>query len=180
MTDNNGRTGTPSVVDARPPAIAAEHAQNPDNAHQTRHTRQRAIVLGASMGGLLAARVLADFYRTVTVVERDVLPTDAVNRRGVPQGSQIHALAARGSQILDELFPGFLGELVGGGAPIWNDGDYSKLCISIGGHQLVRSGSSPKPQSMSICFPSRPFLERNVRQRVRAIPNVTILEAMTC
>ena len=139
-------------------------------------TRQRAIVLGASMGGLLAARVLADFCQTVTVIERDVLPTDPVNRRGVPQGRQIHALAARGSQILDELFPDFLDELVAGGAPIWDDGDYSKLCISVGGHQLVRSGTSPKPQSMSICFPSRPLLEWNVRRRARAIPNVTILD----
>jgi len=30
---------------------------------------ERAVVLGASMGGLLAARVLADFYRTVTVID---------------------------------------------------------------------------------------------------------------
>ncbi len=45
-----------------------------------------AVVLGASMGGLLAARVLADFYRTVTVIERDELPDDPVTRKGVPQG----------------------------------------------------------------------------------------------
>ena len=65
MSDNTLPTGTPSVVDARPPAIAGEHAQNPDDAHQmTRHTRQHAIALGASMGGLLAARVLADFYQS--------------------------------------------------------------------------------------------------------------------
>jgi hypothetical protein len=43
---------------------------------------QHAVVLGASMGGMLAARVLADFYQTVTVVERDVLPDDPTNRRG--------------------------------------------------------------------------------------------------
>jgi phytoene dehydrogenase-like protein len=45
---------------------------------------ERAVVIGASMGGLLAARVLTDFYRTVTVVERDVLPDGPANRRGVP------------------------------------------------------------------------------------------------
>jgi 2-polyprenyl-6-methoxyphenol hydroxylase-like FAD-dependent oxidoreductase len=119
---------------------------------------QHAVVLGASMSGLLAARVLAESYRTVTVVERDVLPTAPVNRRGVPQGRQIHAIQARGSQILDELFPDLLEELVAGGVAIWDDGDYSKLSISVGGHQLVRSGTSPNPQSMSICFPSRPLL----------------------
>jgi glycine/D-amino acid oxidase-like deaminating enzyme len=42
-----------------------------------------AVVLGASMAGLLAARTLSDFFQTVTVVERDVLPDDATNRRGV-------------------------------------------------------------------------------------------------
>ena len=47
---------------------------------------EHAVVLGASMSGLLAARVLADFYRSVTVVERDVLPTETAQRRGVPQG----------------------------------------------------------------------------------------------
>jgi 2-polyprenyl-6-methoxyphenol hydroxylase-like FAD-dependent oxidoreductase len=85
-----------------------------------------AIVLGASMGGMLAARVLADFYRTVTVVERDVLPDDPANRKAVPQGRQPHILLARSSQVLDELFPGFLDELVDGGAPVWNDGDPSR------------------------------------------------------
>src|ERR1700739_1898300 len=76
-----------------------------------------AVVLGASMGGLLAARVLADFYDAVTVVERDVLPDTAANRRGVPQGRHSHLLLGRGSQILGELFPGLLDELVAAGAP---------------------------------------------------------------
>jgi len=147
-----------------------------DTQHIVERTRWHAIVLGASIGGLLAARVLSDFYETVTLVERDVLPTHPVNRRGVPQGRQIHALAARGSQIIDGLFPGLLNDLVAGGAPIWNDGDYAKLHIAVGGHQIVRSGRSPKPQAMSIHFPSRPFLEWHVRQRVRAIPNVAILD----
>ena len=68
---------------------------------------EHAVVLGASMSGLLAARVLSDFYRTVTVVERDVLPADDAQRRGVPQGQHTHALWPRGSQILDTFFPGF-------------------------------------------------------------------------
>ncbi len=135
-----------------------------------------AVVLGGSMGGLLAARVLADFYRNVTVVERDVLPAAPVNRRGVPQGMQLHAIQARGTAILDELFPNFQAELTAGGVASWNDGDLSKLSISVGGHQLVSSGRTPSALSMSISFPSRPFLEWNVRRRVRAIPNVAFLE----
>jgi flavin-dependent dehydrogenase len=51
-----------------------------------------AVVLGASISGLLAARVLADCYSSVTVVERDVLPEQSVNRRGVPQGALPHPI----------------------------------------------------------------------------------------
>ncbi|BBZ52295.1 FAD-dependent oxidoreductase [Mycobacterium heidelbergense] len=133
-----------------------------------------AVVLGASMGGLLAARVLADFYDRVTVVERDVLPFDPVNRHGVPQGRLIHAALARCTQILDELFPGFVDELAASGVGSWDDGDLSKLWLSVGGHQAVRSGRAPN--SPVIWFPSRPLLEWNVCRRTKAIPNVMFLE----
>lgn len=134
-----------------------------------------AVVLGASMGGLLAARVLADFYDRVTVVERDLLPTGPQNRRGVPQGKQIHACLARLTQILDELFPGFSDELVAAGTNHWDDGDFSRLDASFGGHRMVRSGFAPN--APRILSPSRPVLEHHVRQRVRRIGNITFQEA---
>ncbi|BCI51372.1 hypothetical protein NIIDNTM18_06500 [Mycolicibacterium litorale] len=94
---------------------------------------EHAVVCGASMAGLLAARVLTDHYDRVTVVERDVLTDEAVARKGVPQGCQPHALLARCAQILDELFPGYLDELVEAGAHRWDDGDLSKFDISFAG-----------------------------------------------
>ena len=133
---------------------------------------EHAVVLGASMGGLLAARVLADFYETVTVVERDVLPETSANRRGVPQGRHVHLLLGRGSQVLDELFPGFLDELVAAGAPSF-DGDMSKLYLSNGGHLFPRSG---RAKDVPFFLPSRPLLESHVRRRVRAVANVTVLD----
>lgn len=137
-------------------------------------TGERAVVLGASMAGLLAARVLADSYETVTVVERDALPTGPTPRRGVPQGKLIHALLARGAKVLDELMPGILDELVADGAIRW-DGDYAKLCFSVGGHRLVQSGRCPS-DAMPFYFQSRPFLEWHVLRRMRDVPNITILE----
>jgi len=77
-----------------------------------REVGERAVVLGASMGGLLAARVLSDFYRTVTVVERDLLPGDPAQRRGVPQGRHVHGLLSSGSRVLVDLFPGLLAERI--------------------------------------------------------------------
>ena len=88
-----------------------------------------AIVLGGSMGGLLAARVLSDSYRTVTVVERDVLPADPGNRARNPQARHVHGLLGRGGQIIDELFPGFLAELVAAGAVALDDGDFSRIYV---------------------------------------------------
>src|SRR5689334_18093423 len=93
---------------------------------------RRAIVLGASMAGLLAARVLVDFYSSVTIVERDTLPVEPANRRGIPQGRHPHMLMARAPQIIDELLPGCMREVVDSGGMAWNDGDLSKTCLTFG------------------------------------------------
>ncbi|HYZ69403.1 MAG TPA: 2-polyprenyl-6-methoxyphenol hydroxylase-like oxidoreductase [Mycobacterium sp.] len=135
---------------------------------------EHAVVLGASMGGLVAARVLSDFYEKVTVVERDVLPHDAANRRGVPQGRHVHALLGRGCAALAEMFPGFADEMVGAGAPVLDYQDLSEAYMSFAGHEFVRDGAYLTVPP--VLMPSRPLLENLVRQRLRAIGNVTLLE----
>jgi 2-polyprenyl-6-methoxyphenol hydroxylase-like FAD-dependent oxidoreductase len=134
---------------------------------------EHAVVLGASMAGLVAARALAEFFEAVTVVERDVLSDAADHRRGVPQGRQIHGLLLRGAHALDELFPGILDELVGAGAPSIDYRDLSKLHFNMGGHLAVQSGSV---EGLRAYTPSRPFLESHIRRRVRAIPNIAFLD----
>src|SRR5215469_11057775 len=112
-----------------------------------------AAVLGASMGGLLAARVLADSYRRVTIVERDLLPESGWDRKGVPQGRHAHALLPRGAQILGELFPGLLAELAAGGVPVLRHPREFRLFL--GGHLLCQDGEPGDP----VYAPSRPYLE---------------------
>jgi len=73
---------------------------------------------------------------------------------------------------LDELFPGFLDELVAAGAPSF-DGDLSKLYLRNAGHLFPRSG---RAIDVPFFLPSRPLLESHVRRRLRAIANVTVLE----
>ena len=136
---------------------------------------ERAVVLGGSMAGLLAARVLSDFYRTVTVVERDVLPPTPEQRPGVPQGRHVHGLLSSGSQVLEELFPGLLADLVARGANVL-EGGLSSACVRFGGHELNRSGSFADPRALVTYLASRPLLEATVRNRVQARANVTILE----
>lgn len=70
-----------------------------------------AVVIGGSIAVLLAARVLAEHFERVTVIERDYYPENLEPRSGVPQSNQPHFLLTRGKEILEELFPGFVDEL---------------------------------------------------------------------
>ncbi|MFY1678812.1 MULTISPECIES: NAD(P)/FAD-dependent oxidoreductase [unclassified Streptomyces] len=130
--------------------------------------RNRVIVLGASMAGLLAARVLADSYDDVVVVDRDELVDDDLPRKGVPQGDHVHALLTRGRHIIEELLPGITDELISGGAVT---GDVT------GNVRWVMEGRRmPQPHSdMLLVSMSRQHLEQRVRARVRALPNVSLL-----
>ena len=123
------------------------------------------------MGGLLAARVLADAYERVTVVERDPLPETAQHRRGVPQSRHAHLLVPGGAQLLDELFPGLLDDLRAGGAAVIRD--LAELRFAPGGHPLRLEG---RPAEFLLCSASRPYLEAHVRARVRALPAVEIVD----
>jgi 2-polyprenyl-6-methoxyphenol hydroxylase-like FAD-dependent oxidoreductase len=129
----------------------------------------RAVVLGAGMAGLLAAHMLADAYGQVTVIDRDELPETSMHRRGVPHGRHLHALAARGQQALEELFPGLTAELVAHGAPAGSLLANARLCLS--GHRLRQADTG-----LVLLCASRPFLEAHVRARVRALSNVTLLD----
>ena len=44
---------------------------------RSNQNRNHAIVIGGSMAGLLAARILTDHYQQVTLLERDHFPSDA-------------------------------------------------------------------------------------------------------
>ena len=136
-----------------------------------------AIVVGASIGGLMAARVLADFYSTVIIVDRDRFPDSPQSRRGVPQGLHSHLLMRRGSLEMSGLFPGLLDELVDSGATVWGDGDLTAVDVSLGGHRLVRNGRFADRDSTTLYGTSRPLLEFHVRRRVLALKNVVAREA---
>ncbi|PQM45452.1 Putative epoxidase LasC [Mycobacterium talmoniae] len=129
-------------------------------------SHQHAVVLGAGMAGLLAARALSESYPRVTLVERDTLPTGPMHRRGIPQGRHLHSMLSRGWQVLEELFPGFLDELVADGAQVIDDGDLSRIYVRLGRYGLNRTQRVADPAALVVHLASRPFLEFHLRRRV--------------
>jgi 2-polyprenyl-6-methoxyphenol hydroxylase-like FAD-dependent oxidoreductase len=121
------------------------------------------------MAGLVAARALSDHFARVTLVERDRYPDGPETRKGVPQIRHVHVLLKRGELVLAELFPGLLDELVKGGAHCIDMAGDTRWHHYGGWKVRFRSG-------MDFYCQSRPFLEWKVRERVAAIPNVTIAD----
>jgi 2-polyprenyl-6-methoxyphenol hydroxylase-like FAD-dependent oxidoreductase len=134
-------------------------------------TRRHAVVIGASIAGLCAARVLSDFYDRVTLFERDDLPSTPGNRTAVPQGHHVHLLMARGAAEFDALFPGLLDDMVAAGVPKL---DNRPDCIYFGaaGH-LLGTGQTLRDE-FTAYVPSRPHLEWQIRRRALAIANVEL------
>jgi 2-polyprenyl-6-methoxyphenol hydroxylase-like FAD-dependent oxidoreductase len=126
----------------------------------TRHTTRRthAVVIGASMAGLLAARVLAERVDEVTVLDRDALPDAPLARKGVPQGRHAHALLAAGERVLSTLFPGIVDDLVADGAVV-GDQLADARWWQLDGYR-TRDG-----QGVTAISCSRPLLEGHVRRR---------------
>lgn len=75
-----------------------------------------AIVLGGSISGLLSARVLADYFSFVTIIDKDKFPHQPQARKGVPQSFQSHLLLVKGYRILEKLFPKIGTDLSAAGA----------------------------------------------------------------
>ena len=130
---------------------------------------RHAVVIGGSMAGLLATRVLADHFERVTLIERDRLPDGPEARKGVPQIRHVHVLLKRGETILAQYFPGILDELREAGSN----------CIDMAGDTRWFHFGGWKPRfksGMEFYCQSRPFLEWKIRGRVASTPGVGILE----
>lgn len=130
-----------------------------------------AVVIGAGMAGLVTARILARHFARITIVERDRLPDPAEARRSVPQGRHYHLLLGAGIDIVANLFPGIIEELIEGGALAR---DFGELPWYHHGAWRVQFASG-----IPAILCSRPFLEQAVSRRVRALANVAILDETT-
>jgi 2-polyprenyl-6-methoxyphenol hydroxylase-like FAD-dependent oxidoreductase len=127
----------------------------------------RAVVVGRSMAGPCAARVLADTFAEVVVLERDRLPAEPVGRTGAPQTSHPHALLEAGRATLEDLFPGFGEELLTDGGLLIDSGTDMEY-YDQGGFV-----DNTETRLLTYCA-SRPLFEHVVRRQLRQIENVRI------
>jgi 2-polyprenyl-6-methoxyphenol hydroxylase-like FAD-dependent oxidoreductase len=132
-------------------------------------TGKQAVVIGAGISGLVAARALSDHFERVIVLERDELPRGATPRPGVPQGKHPHSLLAGGLIALNELFP-----------------DFTNSALQAGGHaadvgadvQIEYPGLPELPRSrleLMVVLMSRPQLELVIRTRLEKCGNVSVI-----
>lgn len=136
------------------------------------NTRDHALVIGGSIAGLCAARVLSECYSRVTVCERDELPPIPANRAAVPQDRHLHMLMARGAIEFESLFPGLLDDMVAAGVPKLHN---RPECIHLAAAGHVLGTGQNLRDEFTAYVPSRPHLEWQLRNRVQAIDNVTLV-----
>jgi 2-polyprenyl-6-methoxyphenol hydroxylase-like FAD-dependent oxidoreductase len=132
----------------------------------------RAVVIGGSMAGLCAARILQDAFAEVVILERDDLPRGPEIRAGAPQTSQPHALLEAGRVTLEDLFPGFSeAVLAAGGLEL----DMTRDIVWYDRGGAVAEAETP----LAALYASRPLFEHVVRERIRDFPDVQIRDECT-
>lgn len=132
---------------------------------------ENAVVIGGSIAGMFAARVLAEYFSCVTIIETDKLPDCPIARKGVPQSVQPHVLLTKGYRILEELFPGIGSQLDQAGA--------LRIDWAREFYNFMHGGWSAKAECASdlVSFTcSRPLLESTIRRRLFDFPNVKFVE----
>src|SRR5918999_818753 len=130
--------------------------------------RRHAVVVGAGIGGLLAGRVLAEYFDRVTILERDAPPPVPAGRKGVPQGRHLHSLATRGGEILERYFPSLDTELAEAGCPALDQAWDTFTDTPAGRLPRFHSGIAMRAVSRSL-------LEERVRTRLEAEPGARFL-----
>ncbi len=131
--------------------------------------RNHAVVIGAGIGGIAAAKVLSPHFSRVTVIEREELPQGPHLRKFIPQGQHINGLLVKGREALQTLFPEWEKAALGVGAVL---ADYGRDLNWITRSGKIRAFNYPGLES--ICC-SRILLEWLIRTELLKLSNVTLL-----
>ncbi|MCD9194663.1 FAD-dependent oxidoreductase [Streptomyces albireticuli] len=128
---------------------------------------RRAVVLGAGLTGMLAAAALAPHADEVVVVDRDDMPAGPAPRKGLPQARHAHLLWSGGARTIESLLPGTHRR--------WLEAGARRIALPTGLASLSPQGwlrRWPEMQYLIAC--TRDLLDQVVRERVLALPGVTL------
>jgi 2-polyprenyl-6-methoxyphenol hydroxylase-like FAD-dependent oxidoreductase len=132
-------------------------------------SKQHAIVLGGSLGGLMQARVLKNHFAKVTIIEKDKVERKAFTRKGQPQTRHLHGLLPAGFQVMSHYFPDLREDLVQNGALV---ADFAKDMIWYT-HGGYRKRFEMNLDAVTL---SRPTLEHLIRERVLGLPGIELID----
>jgi 2-polyprenyl-6-methoxyphenol hydroxylase-like FAD-dependent oxidoreductase len=139
---------------------------------------QHAVVIGGSLAGLMTARVLADHFDAVTVLERDHIAPQPALHKSIPQGNHLHGLLLGGQQVMASLYPGFLDKLDALGAVRCRAGTELVYYLPTGkAFSPTGTVRAPYDLGFDITCHSRGLLEHCVRQCTLAHTNITLHSA---
>jgi 2-polyprenyl-6-methoxyphenol hydroxylase-like FAD-dependent oxidoreductase len=137
------------------------------------HLGEHAVVIGGSIAGLMAARVLSDFFDRVTVLERDQIEEGSAIHKSIPQGNHFHGLLQGGQEVLSSFFPGFTEDLRRYGAIRLRMGQNVAWYLP-DGKAYNQTGSVRVPHDLGFeaHSASRGLFEFLIRRRTLGLPNV--------
>jgi len=152
------------------PAAVFERLNAVDEPRATRLLFDSVHVLGGSVAGLLAARVLADHAKSVTIIERDAeaAAAERILRSGVPQGFQLHSLLPAGLAQIERWYPTFVQDAL----------DLGTVFAGPDGFAFYEDDViHPRVPRSRLLLGTRPFHEALLRRHTVALPNVRIVTA---
>ena len=146
----------------------------------TNHFGQHAVVIGGSLTGLMTARVLAEHFDAVTVLERDHIENRPMLHQSIPQGNHLHGLLLGGQQVMASLYPGFLDKLDTLGAVRCRTGTELVYYLPDGkAFSVTGTVREPRDLGFDITCHSRGLLEHCVRQCTLEHTNITFASEST-
>lgn len=139
-----------------------------------------ALVIGGSIAGLTSARVLADFFDHVTVLERDPIAAHPAARKSIPQGNHLHVLMLGGQRVLSSLYPDFTARLEGlGSVRCRFTKDVAFYLPKRKSWSLTGSVNEPRDLGIDGFSQSRELLEHCVRLATLEHPGISFESGVT-
>jgi 2-polyprenyl-6-methoxyphenol hydroxylase-like FAD-dependent oxidoreductase len=139
------------------------------------HLGDHAVVIGGSVAGLMTARVLADHFAQVTILERDRIEDGIALHKSIPQGNHAHGLMLGGQQVMARLYPGFTNKLLNLGAVAVRVGvEFAVMTPNGKAYSFGGAVKEPRDLGLKLYEHTRALLESCIRQCTLESANVVL------